>query len=113
MATFGQARTLWMCCRSGKSKILTCAALGLHSNLPGLRDHQREAVAFAEVEAQVVHDRRRALLVFSSKCLLEQYRDSELEPFEARRECQVLAVYSNASLLTELDVCRELLVLRC
>ena len=86
----GIAKGLHICCRGGKSRVLRCAALGL-PELDGLRDHQRAALDFIEVEAQPETGRRRSLLVFSGKPLLEQFRAVELEACGA----EIYAVYSN------------------
>ena len=87
---YGIAKGLHMCCRSGKSRVIRCAALGL-SELDGLRDHQQKALDFIEVEVQPEAERRRSLLVFSGKPLLEQFRGTELEACGA----DIYAVYSN------------------
>ena len=69
-----------MCCRSGKSRVLVCAALGLERQA-GLRDHQQQALDFLDIDAQPETDRRRSLFVFSSKPLLEQFQKAELEKY--------------------------------
>ena len=86
----GIAKGLHICCRGGKSRVVRCAALGL-AELEGLRVHQQEALNFIEVEAQPDTERRRSLLVFSGKSLLEQFRVAELEACDA----EIYPVYSN------------------
>jgi superfamily II DNA or RNA helicase len=101
--TYGHAKGLHICCRGGKSRVLRCAALGL-AELDDLRPHQQDALDFVDVEAQPDTERRRSLLVFSGKPLLEQFQASEL------RDCgaEVFPVYSNAASVSAEAIAQKL-----
>ena len=100
---YGIAKGLHICCRGGKSRVIRCAAIGL-SELDGLRVHQQEALDFIEVGAQPETGRRRSLLVFSGKPLLEQFRAAEL------RDCgaEIYAVYSNVQSVDSIAIAEKL-----
>jgi hypothetical protein len=86
--------------------VLLHAALGL-DDAGGLRPHQQAALETLDLPSQSEGSRRRSLLVFSSKPLLEQFWTTELEAHLG--ECQVLPVYSNVSTLSAETLTERLL----